>query len=102
MAITSELVRTNVFLRFGLLAAEDGGIVRDLDVDGEVFPFVTTPTRVYEAKELADVVPVGHDVDRGDVERWMRYVQRAEERFEGAVWVFGGVLSNVDMPSVLF
>ena len=102
VAIASELLQTNFFLRFGLLAAEDGGIVRDLDVDGEVVPFVTTPTRVYKAKELADVVPVGHDVDRGDVERWMRYVQRAEERFEGAVWVSRGVTSNVDMSSVLF
>jgi hypothetical protein len=80
VAITPELVRANVLIRFGLLAAEDGGIVRDLDVDGEVLPFVTTPARVHKAKELADVVPVGHDVDRGDVERWMRYVQRAEER----------------------
>jgi hypothetical protein len=68
VAITPELVRANVLIRFGLLAAEDGGIVRDLDA------------RVHKAKELADVVPVGHDVDRGDVERWMRYVQRAEER----------------------
>jgi hypothetical protein len=68
VAIASELVRTNIFLRFSLLAAEDGGIVRDLDVDGEVFPFVTTPARVYKAKELADVVPVGHDVDGGDFE----------------------------------
>jgi hypothetical protein len=101
VAIAFELARINVFLRFGLLAAEDGGIVRDLDVDGEVFPFVTIPARVYKAKELADVVPVGHDVDRSDVERRMRYIQRAEERFEGAVWVSRGVLSNVDMASVL-
>jgi hypothetical protein len=82
VAITSELVRANVLVRFGLLAADNGGIVRDLDVDGEFLPFVTAPARVYKDKELADVIPVGHDVDRGDVEGWMRDVQRADERFE--------------------
>jgi hypothetical protein len=65
--ITSELVGTNVLDRLSLLAAEDGGIVCDLDVNGEVFPFLITPARVYETKELADVIPVGHNVDGDDV-----------------------------------
>lgn len=65
VSIASELVGANVLLRFGLLAAEDGGIIPDLDVDGEVLPFVTISARVYKAKEFTDIIPVGHDINRG-------------------------------------
>jgi hypothetical protein len=53
------------------------------------------------AEELADVMSVRHNINRGDVERWMRDVQRAE-RFERDVWVSRDVLSNVDVAGVLF
>jgi hypothetical protein len=102
VTITPELVWANVFFRFGLLAAEDSGIFRDFNVNGEIFSFVATPPRVYKTEELADVIAVGHDIDRGDVKGWMRHVQRAEERFERAFWVPRGILGNINVTSVLF
>lgn len=72
VAITSELVRTNVFVHFGLIATKNSRTVPDLDVDREVFSFVTIPARVDSAKELANVVPVSHNVDSADIERRMR------------------------------
>jgi hypothetical protein len=68
VAVISELVQAYVLVRFGLPTPEDGGFVHDLDVDGEVFPFVTTIARVYKAKELASIILVGHHVDTGDIE----------------------------------
>ena len=69
---------------------------------GEVFPFVATPARVYNAKELANVTAIGHDVDGGDVEGWLRDVQRVEKWLERTVLVPCGVLSDVDMTDVFF
>ena len=78
MTITSELIHTDVLLRLGFTATENGGVFRDLNVNGEVFSFVATPAIVHNAKKLAKIVSVGHDIDVGDVEGWIRDVERGK------------------------
>ena len=99
VTVTSELIRTDVLLRLGLTATENGGVLLDLNVDGEVFPFAT-PAIVHNAKGLANIISIGDDIEVGDVEGWIRDVQRAEKRFERTIWVPRGILRNIDVTAV--
>lgn len=100
VTITSELIRTDVLLRLGPTAAGNGGVLLDLNVNGEVFPFVVTPAIAHNVKELANIISIGDDIEVGDVEEWIRGVQSAEKRSERTILVPRGILSNADVTAV--
>ena len=84
-----------------LLATENRSVASDLDVDSKWLVLSPTLDRVNEPEKFPDIVSVGYDISRADVERWIRDEQCAEQGFERAVRMASSVLGDVDEAGVL-
>lgn len=102
MAKPSEFSGPDVFHTFGIVSAEDRGVVGHLHLDGERFQAVSAGVRVDEGEKLTDVISIGHDIGRRDVERGKCGVQGAKERFKGRFRVTSCVLGNIHEARILF
>ena len=78
VAEASELMGFDKLGGCGLLAGEYCRVPGDLNVDGERFESVSGRAWVNEREEFTDIVSVGHDISRPDVECGIFQEQRAK------------------------
>ena len=63
-----KFMQSDELVGCGLCAREYCSVFRDLDVDGECFESVSRRAGVNKREEFTDIVSVGHDINRADIE----------------------------------